>query len=58
MSYGVGGRHGLDPVLLWLWHRLVAVAPIRPLAWESWYAKSVGPPPQKKEINDLKVDNQ
>ena len=23
-----------DPVLLWLWCRLAAVAPIRPLAWE------------------------
>ena len=34
MSCGVGRRRGLDPVLLWLWHRLVATAPIRPLAWE------------------------
>ena len=23
-----------DPALLWLWCRLAAVAPIRPLAWE------------------------
>ena len=23
-----------DLVLLWLWHRLAATAPIRPLAWE------------------------
>ena len=23
-----------DPVLLWLWRRLAAVAPIRLLAWE------------------------
>ena len=27
-----------DPELLWLWHRLVATAPIRPLAWEPPYA--------------------
>ena len=27
-----------DPVLLWLWCRLVAMAPIRPLAWEPPYA--------------------
>ena len=27
-----------DPVLLWLWCRLVATAPIRPLAWECPYA--------------------
>ena len=31
---GVGCRRGSDPVLLWLWYRLVATAPIRPLAWE------------------------
>ena len=29
-----GRRHGLDPVLLWLWRRPAAVAPIQPLAWE------------------------
>ena len=23
-----------DPILLWLWCRLVATTPIRPLAWE------------------------
>ena len=34
MSYGVGRRHGSDPVLLWLWRRLVATALIQPLAWE------------------------
>ena len=34
MSCGVGCRHGLDPELLWLWGRLVATAPIGPLAWE------------------------
>ena len=34
MSCGVGCRHGLDPELMWLWHRPVAKAPIRPLAWE------------------------
>ena len=34
VSCGVGRRHGSDPALLWLWHRLVAVAPIQPLAWE------------------------
>ena len=27
-----------DLVLLWLWYRPVATAPIRPLAWESPYA--------------------
>ena len=32
MSSGVGHRRGLDPELLWLWCRLAAAAPIRPLA--------------------------
>ena len=27
-----------DPELLWLWRRLVATAPIQPLAWEPLYA--------------------
>ena len=34
MSCDVGHRHGSDPTLLWLWHGLAAVAPIRPLVWE------------------------
>ena len=34
VSCGVGHRKGLDPALLWLWHRLAATAPIRPLTWE------------------------
>ena len=34
MSCGVGRKHGSDLVLLWLWCRLAAVAPIQPLAWE------------------------
>ena len=38
MSCGVGCRRGSDPVLLWLWRRPVATAPIGPLAWEPPYA--------------------
>jgi len=38
VSCGVGRRHGSDPALLWLWRRLAATAPIRPLAWEPPYA--------------------
>jgi len=37
VSCGVGCGRGLDPALLCLWHRLVAIAPIRPLAWEPPY---------------------
>ena len=38
-----GSRPGLawwikDPALLWLWCRLAATAPMRPLAWEPPYA--------------------
>ena len=49
VSYGVDRRQGLDPTLLWLWHRLAAAAPIRPLAWEFPYAMGVGPKRQKKK---------
>ena len=38
MSGGVGCRRGSDPVLLGLWHRPAATAPIGPLAWETPYA--------------------
>ena len=38
VSCGVGCRCGSDPALLWFWHRLVASALIRPLAWEPPYA--------------------
>ena len=34
VSCAVGHRCGSDPVMLWLWRRLGATAPIRPLAWE------------------------
>ena len=42
MSCGVGHRRGSGPALLWLWlwHRPAATAPIRPLAWESPYART------------------
>ena len=41
MSCGVGRRCGLDPILLWLWHRLGATALIQPLAWEPPCASGV-----------------
>ena len=40
MSCGAGQTHGLDPMLLWLWHKLAATALIGPLAWEPPYASS------------------
>jgi len=50
MSYGVGCRRGSDPVLLWLWRRPTAVAPIPPLAWEPPYAESAKKKNKKREI--------
>ena len=38
VSCGVGRRRGSNPVLLWLWRRPAATAPIRPLAWEPPHA--------------------
>ena len=49
MSCGVGHRRGLDLVLLWLWHRLVATALIRPLAWVFLYAMGVALKKGKKK---------
>ena len=38
-----------DPVLLWLWHRLAAVALIGNLAWEPHYAAGVAIKRKKKK---------
>ena len=48
MSCGVGRRHGLDLMLLWLWCRPGAVAPTRSLAWEPLYAMGVALKSKKK----------
>ena len=47
MSCCVGRRRGLDPMLLWLWRRPVATAPIGPLGWESPCASGAGLKKQK-----------
>ena len=39
----------LDPVLLGPWHRLVATAPIGPLAWEPPYAAGAALKNRKKK---------
>ena len=46
LSCSIGCRHSLDPAWLWLWRRLAAVDPIRPLAWELAY--TTGAPLKKK----------
>ena len=48
MSCGVDCRHGLDLVLLWLWHKPAATALIRPLAWEPPYAMDVALKKEKR----------
>ena len=58
MSCSVGGRRGWDPVLLWLWHRLAAVALIQPLAWEPLYAVGVALKGKKRKKERKKEKNQ
>ena len=57
MSCGVGCRCGSDPMLLWLWCRPVAIAPIGPLAWEPPYvteaALEMAERPKKKKSEVL-----
>ncbi|WP_348248997.1 hypothetical protein, partial [Salmonella enterica] len=50
-------RHGLNLVLLWLWCRPAAAAPIRPLAWEPPYAVSEALKRQKKKEKDFVIEN-
>ena len=49
MSCGVGLRRGLDLVLLWLWCRLMATDPLRPLTWEPLCAVGKALKRQKKK---------
>ena len=51
MSYGVVRIYGSDLVLLWLWCRLEATAPIQPLAWEPPYATGAAQKRQKNNNN-------
>ena len=54
VSCGVGCRCGSDSTLLWLWHRLVATALIRPLAWESPYAEGAAQEKAKSQKKKIK----
>ena len=52
MSCSVHGRGGSDLALLWLWHRLAAPAPIRPVVWQLPYGMGTAlkrPKKKKKE---------
>ena len=61
VSCGVGRRLSLDPVLLWLWSRPMATAPIRPLAWEPPYAagaaQEMAKRPKKKKKRKKEKNN-
>ena len=48
VSCGIGQRHSLDPVMLWLWGRPAAVSRIQPLAQELLYAAGVAIKRKKK----------
>ena len=53
VSCGVGRRCHSDLALMWLWHRLAAVAPIRLLAWEPPYAAGAALKRQKKKKKEI-----
>ena len=56
MSCGIGRRRSLDPMLLWLWRRLVAAALIRPLAWETPYAAGAAQEMAKRQKKEKKKE--
>ena len=49
-SCGVGHRCNLDLLLLWLWCRPAAAAPIQPIARELPYAKGTAPKKEKRKM--------
>ena len=49
MSCGIGRRRGSHAALLCLWHRLVAMALIRPAAWEPPYNAGVAQEMAKRQ---------
>ena len=57
MSCGVGYRQVLDVVLLWLWRRPAAVAPIRRLAWEPPYATGAALKKGQKDQKNYHLNN-
>ena len=54
VSCGVCHRLGLDLALLWLWHRPVARALIRPLAWKPPYSMGVAQEKAKRQKKEKK----
>ena len=54
MSCGVGQSCGSAPMLLWLWWRPAAAAPIHPLVWEPPY--DAGAALKRKKNNKVTKD--
>ena len=54
MSSGVGHRHSSGLVLMWLWCKLAAAAPIGPLTWELPYAMGAALKTKKKKKKNTK----
>ena len=46
----------MDPLLLWLWHRLAATAPIGPLGWVTPYAAGAALKRKKKKVVMKKIE--
>ena len=57
MSCGIGCRLGPDPLLLWLWCKPEATAPIRSLAWEPPYASGTALEKTKNKNKTNKQNN-
>ena len=57
MNCGVGHRHSLDLVLLWLWRRPAPTAWIRPLAWKPLHAVSAALKGQKTKKKGGEEEN-
>ena len=57
MSCGVGRPLSSDLVLLWLWHRPEATAPIQSLAWEPPYAVGAAPEKKKDKKKERNITN-
>ena len=55
MSCGVGHNYGSNPMLLWLWYKTAATAPIRPLAWELTYAADAAIKVKKKKKECISI---
>ena len=58
MNCGVGHRRSLDPMLLRLWGRPAAVAPIQPLPGKTPYALRVAFKKKKKLLHYIALSGQ